>query len=303
LKRRCQPSGILGLLTTITTILVSTVAFAQPVPARIHPLTSFWLTWGFRSILVIVFAAFVIVFFKFRENRMKKEQVRQISVNKQMAELRLMALRGQMNPRFIFNSLNSIQHFIASCDKEEALNYLSKFSKLIRKILENSRQNNVSVSNEFQSLELYMQLQQLRFNNKFDFHIEIDQSIDQENTEIPAMLIQPYVEKAILDGLINKNEKGDLWVSLERNKELLVCKIEDNGIGRKRARELKERKVSKHKLLGIEVTEDRSPSLFAGTDNTKVVVEDLFETGQTTGSASQPAGTRVTISIPYKEDE
>ena len=117
------------------------------------------------------------------------------------------------------------------------------------------------------------------------------------------MMIQPYVEKAILHGLINKNEKGDLWVSLERNKELLVCKIEDNGIGRERAREIEQKRVAKHKLLGIEVTEDRSPGLFAATDyNTKVVVEDLFETRQAPGSIPQPAGTRVTISIPYKEE-
>ena len=122
------------------------------------------------------------------------------------------ALRGQMNPHFIFNSLNSIQHFITIRDKEEALNYLSKFSKLIRKILENSREDTVSISNELQLLELYVQLEQLRFNNKFDYHISIDQKIDVENLEIPPLLIQPYIENAILHVFINNNDKGDLWI-------------------------------------------------------------------------------------------
>ena len=198
----------------------------------------FWATWWFKTIVVIVIAGAVFLFFKLRENRIKKEQARQTAINKQIAEIRMIALRAQMNPHFIFNSLNSIQHFITTQEKEEALNYLSKFSKLIRKILENSRENTVSISNELQLLELYIQLEQLRFSNKFDYHITVDEKIDMENTEIPPLLIQPYIENAILHGLINKNGKGDLWLSLERNNGFLNCKIEDNGIGRTRRRRL-----------------------------------------------------------------
>ena len=264
----------------------------------------FWATWWFKTIVVLVFIGAVFLFFKLRENRIKKEQVRQTAINKQIAEIRMTALRGQMNPHFIFNSLNSIQHFITIRDKEEALNYLSKFSKLIRKILENSRENTVSISNELQLLELYIQLEQLRFNNKFDYHIEIDERIDKENTEIPPLLIQPYIENAILHGLINKNGKGDLWFSLERNNGLLICKIEDNGIGRAKAQEAEQRKVSRHKSLGIKVTEERISGLFALLDyNMEVVTEDLFEIEQTSGETAQPAGTRVTISIPVKDEE
>ena len=263
----------------------------------------FWATWWFKTIVVLVFIGAVFLFFKLRENRIKKEQVRQTAINKQIAEIRMTALRGQMNPHFIFNSLNSIQHFITIRDKEEALNYLSKFSKLIRKILENSWENTVSISNELQLLELYVQLEQLRFNNKFDYHISIDQKIDVENLEIPPLLIQPYIENAILHGLINKNDKGDLWLSLERNNGLLVCKIEDNGIGRAKAQEIEQGKVSRHKSLGIKVTEERISGLFALLDyNMEVVVEDLF-TKQSPGEMQQPAGTRVTISIPVKDEE
>src|SRR5829696_791623 len=264
----------------------------------------FWATWWFKTLAAIVLGAAVILFFKLRENRIKKEQVRQTAINKQIAEIRMTALRGQMNPHFIFNSLNSIQHFITTRDKDEALNYLSKFSKLIRKILENSRQNTVSINNELQLLELYIQLEQLRFSNKFDYHIDIDEKIDRKNTEIPPLLIQPYIENAILHGLINRNDKGDLWFSLERTNGLLVCKIEDNGIGRARAQAIEQGKVSRHKSLGIKVTEERISGLFELLDyKMEVVTEDLFEIKRGSEETPQPAGTRVTISIPVKEEE
>jgi len=264
----------------------------------------FWATWWFKTIVVLVLVGSVLLFFKLRENRIKREQERQTAINKQIAEIRMVALRGQMNPHFIFNSLNSIQHFITTRDKEEALNYLSKFSKLIRKILENSRENTVSISNELELLELYIQLEQLRFSNKFDYHIAVDEKIDLQNTEIPPLLIQPYIENAILHGLINKNERGDLRLSLERNNGLLICKIEDNGIGRARSQEIEQGKVSRHRSLGIKVTEERISGLFALLDyKMEVVTEDLFEIKQASEKIPQPAGTRVTISIPVKEEE
>src|SRR6185295_7264690 len=170
-----------------------------------------------------------------------------------IAEIRMTALRSQMNPHFIFNSLNSIQHFITTKEKEEALNYLSKFSKLIRQILENSRENTVSIANELQLLQLYVQLEQLRFSNKFTYHLHTDEELDIENTEIPPLLIQPYVENAILHGLVSKNGNGELNLSFEKKNGALICKVEDNGIGRKQSAMLLEKKESKHKSLGIKV--------------------------------------------------
>jgi LytS/YehU family sensor histidine kinase len=213
------------------------------------------------------------------------------------------ALQAQMNPHFIFNSLNSIQHLISIREKEEAISYLSKFSKLIRKTLESSRENAVPISNELESLVLYIQLEQLRFNHKFDYHISVDERIDKENTEIPPLLIQPYVENAILHGLVNKNGKGDLWFSLDRNNGSLVCKIEDNGVGRVKAEEIEKKKVEKHKSLGIIVTNERISTLASLLDyNIKVEIEDLFEPQQAEESP-RPAGTRVTILIPIKDAE
>ena len=263
----------------------------------------FWATWWFKTIVALVLVGSVLLFFRLRENRIRKEEARQTAINKQIAEIKMMALRSQMNPHFIFNSLNSIQHFITTHEKEEALNYLSKFSKLIRKILENSRQNTVSVSNELELLKLYIQLEQLRFSNKFDYHITVDEKIDIENTEIPPLLIQPYIENAIQHGLINKNDKGDLWLSLERNNGLLVCKIEDNGIGRDKAQEIEQKKISRHVALGIKVTNERISTLSDLLDyKIDVVIEDLYKTQQYAEEALQATGTRVTISIPVKEE-
>jgi len=263
----------------------------------------FWSTMWFRTIVIAALLGAVFLFFKWRESRIKKEQLRQTAINKQIAEIRMSALQAQMNPHFIFNSLNSIQHLISIHEKEDAINCLSKFSKLIRKMLENSRENTVTVSNELELLELYIQLEQLRFNHKFDYHLSVDESIDAGNTEIPPLIIQPYVENAILHGLINKNGKGDLWFSLEKNNGSLICKVEDNGVGRARAQEIEEKKISKHKSLGIKVTDERVSTLSTLLDSKMdVVIDDLFEVSRGE-EAPQPAGTRVTITIPISEEE
>ena len=241
------------------------------------------------------------------ENELKVQKLEnekaKAELKHQASELEMQALRAQMNPHFIFNSLNAIDHFILQNDKAQASKYLSKFSKLIRKTLENSREDAVSICSELELLELYIQLEQLRFNHKFDYHISVDEKIDTENTEIPPLLIQPYIENAILHGLVNKNGKGDLWFSIVKNNGSLICKIEDNGIGRARSEEIEQKKVEKHKSLGIKVTNERISTLSALLDsNLEVVIEDLFDTKHAEGT-SQPAGTRVTITIPVKEEE
>jgi ligand-binding sensor domain-containing protein/two-component sensor histidine kinase len=264
----------------------------------------FWATWWFRAIVIFLLLFAVFLYFKLRENRIKKEQARQTAINKRIAELRMSALQAQMNPHFIFNSLSSIQHLISIREKEEAISYLSKFSKLVRQILENSRENTVSIKSELELLELYIQLEQLRFNHRFEYHLVIDKKIDMENTEIPPLLIQPYIENAIVHGLVNKEGKGDLWFSMERNNGSVVCKIEDNGIGRARAQEIKQKKDLKHKSLGITVTNERIATLTALMEyKTEVLIEDLFEPNQGPEEKAQPRGTRVTIRIPVKEEE
>jgi len=264
----------------------------------------FWATIWFRTFVIILVLGVIFLLFRLREDRIKKEQARQTAINKEVAEIRMSALQSQMNPHFIFNSLNSIQHLISIREKEEAISYLSKFSRLIRKMLENSRETTVSVRNEVELLELYIQLEQLRFGNKFDYHIAVDERIDIENSQIPPLLIQPHVENAILHGLVSRNEKGNLWLSIEKNDGLLICKIEDNGIGRKRAHEIEETKISRHKSLGIKVTDERISAWSTLLDyKMQVLIEDLFEPDKSSKGLRQPSGTRVTISIPLKEED
>ena len=165
----------------------------------------------------------------------KQLEQKVVEVNKQVAEYRLMALRSVMNPHFLFNALNSIQYFISKNNRELASNYLSLFSKLIRKVLESSVSNKISLKSELEILNHYLDLEILRFENKFSYKIDIDSELQEEDgIEIPSLLIQPYVENAILHGLTNKVGKGKLLIKLQLtpDDQLLVV-IEDNGIGRK----------------------------------------------------------------------
>ncbi len=155
----------------------------------------------------------VSVFAEDVSERVEKEKKLKEALNK-IGELKLMALRSVMNPHFIFNALNSIQYFIAQNDRKNALSFLSTFSKLIRGILSNSVNNKIKLAEELELLEHYVALERMRFENKFDFDIHIDSGLDPESIEIPSLLIQPYVENAILHGLYNKEGKGLLKINV-----------------------------------------------------------------------------------------
>ena len=209
--------------------------------------------------------------------------------NKKIGELKLMALRSVMNPHFIFNVLNSIQYFITENDRLNAINYLSTFSQLIRSVLNHSVNNKISLSEEISLLRNYIDLERIRFENKFDYKINVGPNLEMDGIDIPSLLIQPYVENAILHGLYNKKEKGNLAIDIYEEEEKLFFKIEDDGIGRKAAAKLNLRKLAKHKSMGIKITEER---LRLVNENEKVTcsIEDLKDEN---GSS----GTRVLIGI------
>jgi PAS domain S-box-containing protein len=210
--------------------------------------------------------------------------------NKRIGELKLTALRSAMNPHFVFNALNSIQFFIARSDRLNAINYLSTFSKLIRGILSHSVSNNIKLSEEIELLQHYISLEQLRFDNRFSFTLNVDDELDLEVIEIPSLLIQPYVENAILHGLYNKSGPGALVISVRNsNSNGVLIEIEDDGIGRAAAIKLREQNFPKHKSMGIRLTEERLKLINAG-ENVSFEIEDLFHSGQA-------AGTRVKIWI------
>lgn len=220
--------------------------------------TGFWFL--FSIIFLTIAIILGVIFIAYRKSQKRKtlfeEEKRKVLVSE------LHALRAQMNPHFIFNTLSSIQSFITKNSSKDAVNYLSKFAKLMRATLENTQKQKIPIKDEIESLELYMDLEKLRLNNKFSYHIIIDSGIDAQFEEIPPMLIQPFVENAIWHGISHKKNTGIIKITFKlENENLLKCEIEDDGIGRKKAREMNlghpNSQQKKNKSLGMSITKDR----------------------------------------------
>ncbi len=246
------------------------------------------------SVFAVVLLVSVILFRWYRTNKQKNE----LMLKHKALEIERTLLRTQMNPHFIFNALNSIQNFIVSNNSLDAERYLSKFAKLMRMILDNSMKQNITLDNELLSLTLYIDLEKARFNNRFTYQINIDDNIEEDLILVPAMLIQPFVENAILHGLLHKNDdNGLITIDITENpdKHLLTCSITDNGIGRKAAAEYS--KTNKgHHSVGMQLTRDRLKDLNKETEGISCNIEDLYD------SSGNALGTKVTILIPYTED-
>jgi len=166
--------------------------------------------------------------------------------------LALKSLRSQMNPHFIFNALNSVNSFIATNDERTANKYLSDFSHLMRSVLENSEEDFISLKKEIELIELYTKLEHFRFQDKFDYRITVNETIDTENFQIPPMLLQPYIENAVWHGLRYKTEKGHLDISIEpKSKNEITITIADDGIGRERSKTLKTKNQKKQNSKGM----------------------------------------------------
>jgi tetratricopeptide (TPR) repeat protein len=225
----------------------------------------------------------------------KDNEIKEVNYKRQMSELEMKALQAQINPHFLFNCMNSINRMILEGDNENASVYLSKFSKLVRLILENAESTKVSLQSELTLLESYIQLEALRFKGKIDYIIKVDASIDPDDTYLPSMVLQPFVENAIWHGLMHKNgdsEKGVIEVSIKEENNRLYCIIEDNGVGREKARELQQQSVLKKKSLGMKITEERLRLL------SKEQVEQLVRITDLKDAFNHALGTRVEINIP-----
>jgi ligand-binding sensor domain-containing protein/two-component sensor histidine kinase len=237
------------------------------------------------SLLVLLFATLIIwllLWYLFS----RKRKIDLLSVRIKGAEMQ--TLRSQMNPHFIFNTLNSINSYIIENKREVASEYLTTFSKLMRNILDLSKHEIITLEKEISTLNLYMELEALRLENKFDYTIIIDKHIELELVKIPPLIIQPFVENAIWHGLHNKKENGHILIRVdEKDKNLLLVTVEDNGIGRKASSMLKKEQV-KHKSYGIEITVNRLQLL---DKHNGVEIIDLYN------SENVAAGTRVEIKI------
>jgi tetratricopeptide (TPR) repeat protein len=220
-----------------------------------------------------------------------------VELRQQATELEMQALRAQMNPHFIFNSLNSINRFILQNNKSQASEYLTKFSRLVRLILQNSQVALISLESELESLQLYLELEAVRFDNQFDFTVRIDEEVDASVLKVPPLIIQPYVENAIWHGLMHKEEKGHLDIMVTQEKDHLLIKITDDGIGRKQAALFASKSATRHKSVGLRITADRIAMLNKSNEmESPVKINDLINTDDST------AGTEVIIKIPVLYD-
>ena len=219
------------------------------------------------------------------------------ALQQRASELEMQALRSQMNPHFIFNSLNSINRFILQNNKAAASEYLTKFSRLVRLILQNSQAALIPLESELESLQLYLELEAVRFNHHFEFKINVEDDLDIGILKVPPLIIQPYAENAIWHGLMHKEEKGLLLVKLYEEQDVLYCKITDDGIGRQRAAEMKSKSANTHKSMGMRITAERIAILQQKKQlDTYVTITDLVLPD---GNA---AGTEVLLKIPVCYD-
>lgn len=228
------------------------------------------------------------------EEEKREAQMILMSTQQKMTEVEMQALRAQMNPHFIFNCLNSINRYIVKSDQTTASLYLTKFAKLMRLILDNSNSKNVLLTNELEALKLYIEMEALRFDKKFTYEIKVEDNLGADTIEVPPLIIQPYVENAIWHGLLHKEGDGHLSIRVSMaGSGMLQCVIEDNGIGRSKAKALKSKSATSRKSLGMQLTESRLGLLnkHAAT-NASVEIVDL-ENGQ-----QEAMGTKVILKIP-----
>jgi len=241
-----------------------------------------------QVIYILVFAMVsvtlgVIFYQRNLRNKIKAEKIK--------SELETKVLRLQMNPHFIFNSLNSIENFIMRNEKRPAIDYLNKFARLIRMILDSSQSELVPIDKDMEALQLYVDLEQLRFAHKFSYRATIDPALLGGDYRAPALLIQPYVENAIVHGLANSDEDGlylAVTATLEDDKIKYV--IQDNGVGREKSKEYNQKNKPYHRSMGLAITEDRI-QFFNNDREGAVTITDLYHADKSAG------GTKVEITL------
>ncbi len=262
-----------------------------------------WTTWWFRIGVVLLVAALFYTVVRWQVRQKFNHRLQQSEKDKQLAELRqktgeleMQALRAQMNPHFVFNSLNAINRFILQNNKTQASEYLTKFSKLVRMILQNSQSTLITLESELESLKLYLELEALRFDYRFDYKVNVEKEIDVDLLKVPPLIIQPYAENAIWHGLMHKEEKGNLDIAIRQEDKQLVITIKDDGVGRKHASAMTSKSATKHKSMGLTITADRIAHMQRSPGVEPVIINDLLHEDGTA------AGTEVIITIPVIYD-
>ncbi len=261
-----------------------------PKQISIEILPHFMETSWFQGLLLMAFLGLVYLLYHFRLSQVKeKEQLRT-----RAAENKLEALQSQMNPHFIFNSLNSINSYILGQNARQASVYIGRFAKLMRMILEYSQLSTISLEKEIELLRLYTGVEKLRFKTPFEFEIDMADDVDDFETEVPPMMLQPFVENAIWHGIANKqNGVGKIIIKILKTENYLKCVIEDNGIGRVASAAIKNQKGRSHKSKALDITKERLRILQAKNKNkAEITFEDLMD------KKGNAAGTRAILLIP-----
>lgn len=252
----------------------------------IHP--PFWQRWWFIALVILAAATIGFGIYSYRINQLKKQwELRQQTLASEMK-----ALRAQMNPHFLFNSLNSINSFILSGKNEKAKTALDRFATLMRQILDNSAKETITLEKEVAFLENYLAVEATRFDKPFHWSVQVNEDIDTFETEIPSMIAQPFVENAILHGIMHKPLGGHIFVTFSKEGNALLCSIEDNGIGRAAAAEYRSKQAGKHQSMGVQITLERL-ALY----DQKNGVQSSIQALDLADEEGMPAGTRILIKI------
>lgn len=238
------------------------------------------------GVVVLFVILFLVGFLFLRQNKLKNEHKSVVLEQK--------LLRLQMNPHFIFNALSNILKFVDTNENDKASGYLTTFSKLLRSTLESTRENMIPFEKEVGSLRNYLELQKLRYGAKFNYAIEVDEKIDQEDMSIPPMLVQPFIENAIEHGIRHKKTPGRIDVRFFLKDKKILCEVEDNGVGRERAWETEVKERSGHKSLATEIILDRIKVL-----NKKFRQKISLEIIDKVSESQEAIGTKVMIDLPY----
>ncbi len=268
----------------------STVTLVS-LPITIVP--PFWKTWWFVALCVLFAVAMAGSFHRVHIRNVRREERLKMEFDKKLADTELAALRAQINPHFLFNSINGIRHEIMKGRSLEAERYLVKFSKLVRMILENSTRSTVPLNEELEALRLYIDLESLRFDNRYALSLDVAPGIDTEGLRIPPMLIQPYVENAIWHGLRQKKGNGRVEITLAVRGENLVVEVVDDGVGREMAAKIQSKSALKKKSVGTEITGNRL-EIIEKNYNIRCSAE-IIDLKDRYGAA---VGTKVVITLP-----
>jgi ligand-binding sensor domain-containing protein len=253
----------------------------------------FWRTWWFLALIAIILTGTGYAFFANRINQVRREEAQKSAISEQIAELRMRALRVQMNPHFMFNSLNAIQECVITGQTDAAVTYLAQFSKLMRMVLENSDKRRIPLDKELETIRLYLDLEKLRFSEVFHTEISVNTQEEISLLSIPPMLIQPFLENAIWHGLLKKTGAKTLKIAISSDETFLYVQIEDNGIGREAAENQKNQIKPEHTSKALSILDERMKII---TELNQIKADfkviDLYD------SAHKPLGTKVEIKIP-----